>query len=293
MSVVEYAQNLPWLDYAMRALAIALVWVIVWILVRYLGRWITNLDTHFENLHIDPREMKVLDRILDYLFIIVGSVITLSVLGVSELLYSALTAAGVISIIIGFAVKDVAANFISGIFILLDQPFVSGDFVEIGSYKGTVTKISLRSTQITTPDGPVVSIPNSKMATEPTTNYSVAAVRRIEISVSVPKETDLNQALQVLHDVAESESNLADEPGITLLVNNIGEYAVDLLLRCHAPKDAWEQAQSDLRQSIVAEFQRRGLELAVPVSKNIYPAPSRTGVATPAASAQADKKHSQ
>lgn len=269
MTFIDYVKTLPWAAYAMRAVAIFVVWVIVWILVRYLSRWITNLDEKIEGFDIDPREMKVLDRVLDYLTIVVGAIITFALLGVSELLYSALTAAGVISIIIGFAVKDVAANFISGIFILLDQPFVSGDFVEIGSYSGTVRKVSLRSTQIVTMEGPVVTIPNSKMATEPTINYSVAEIRMIDIGVSVPKDSDLVQAVQALHDVAQSESRLEADKDITIFVQDIGEYAVDLLLRCYTPASVWLQAQSDLRQHVVEEFQRRGLELAVPVYKNL------------------------
>jgi small conductance mechanosensitive channel len=271
VSLIETLQTLPWGSYVTHAVAIVLIWVVVWILVRYLGRWISNLDERIESFDIDPREMKILDRVFDYIAIATGIIITLSILGVTGLLYSALTAAGVISIIIGLAVKDVAANFISGIFILLDQPFVSGDFVEIGSYSGTVQKVSLRSTEIITLDGPVVTIPNSKMATEPLINYSVASVRRITVTVSVPKDSDVGQAIHVVHDTVQSESRLEAEGDITILVEDIGEYAVDLLLICYASSDSWLQIQSDLHQRIVEEFQRRGLELAVPVRKNLYP----------------------
>jgi small-conductance mechanosensitive channel len=271
MPLIEYLQGLPWAIYATRALTILVVWVLVWILVRYLSRWITGLDEKLDSFDIDSREMKVWDRVLDYLAIIIGAIITFSVLGVSEVLYSALTAAGVIGIVIGFAVKDIAANFISGIFILLDQPFVSGDFVEIGSFSGTVSKISLRCTQIVTFEGPVVNIPNNKMATEPTINYTVAVMRLVEIKVSVPKGSDLDMSIQVLRDVAETESRRVPDKDITILVADIGEYAVDLLLRCFAPNDVWLQVRSDLRRRIVEEFQQQGLELAVPVQKTLYP----------------------
>lgn len=269
MSFVEYLQNLPWLTYGTRALAILVVWVMVWILVRYLSHWITHLDENFTHVDIDPREMKVIDRALDYIMVIIGAVITFSILGVSEFLYSALTAAGVISIIIGFAVKDVAANFISGIFILIDQPFVVGDFIQIGGYSGTVRKIALRSTQLVTFQGPVVTIPNSNMATEATVNYSIAATRLVEIKVSVPKDGDLGEAIQLLRDVGQSESRFEADKDITLLVDDIAEYAVDLLLRGFTSSDQWLAVQSDLRRRIVDEFQQRGLELAVPVRKTL------------------------
>jgi len=267
--LAEYLRTLPWAVYITRALVILLVWGVVWILVRYLSRWIAGLDERVEGFDIDPREMRVLDRVLDYLVIAIGAVVTLSLLGVTEILYGALTAAGVISVIIGFAVKDVAANFISGLFILLDQPFISGDFVEIGSYSGTVRKVSLRSTEIVTLDGPVVTIPNSKMATDPTVNYSVASVRRIVIKLSVPSDSDLRRAVQILRDLAQEEERLQSDKGITIQVDDLREYAVDLSLICYAPKEVWLQVRSDLRQRIVEEFQRQGLELAVPVRKNL------------------------
>ena len=283
MPFIENVQNIPWLSYATRALAIVLVWTVVWILTRYLSRWIDRLDEHVIKIDIDSRELKALDRLLDYIIITIGFIITLAVLGLSKLFYSALATAGVVSIIVGFAAKDVAANFISGIFILLDQPFVSGDLVEIGNYRGTVRKISLRTTEIVTPEGPVVTIPNSKMATEPTVNYSVAAIRLVEVKVSVPKDRDLGQAIQVLRDVAQSESRLEADEDITILVADIGEYGVDLLLRCFTPNDAWLQVRSDLRRCIVEEFQRRGLELAVPVQKSLYADPAAAADLSPEA----------
>lgn len=271
MSFIEYLQALPWQTYVVRLIALILVWIVVWVLVRNLSRWVLALDDHIDSFDIDEREMRVLDRVLDYTVILIGTIITFSLLGVSEILYSALTAAGVMSIIIGFAVKDVAANFISGIFILLDQPFVSGDFIEIGNYSGTVRRVSLRSTEIVTLDGPVVAIPNSNMATEPTINYTVARERLISIKVAVPNDSDVGRTIQVLDGIAKSEDRLDAEKGVTILVDDIGEYAIDLILRCYASNDVWVQVESDLRQRIVEEFQHQGLELAVPVRKNLYP----------------------
>jgi len=271
MAFIQDVQNLPWADYGLHAIAVALVWVLVWLLTRYLSRVVDNLDERLPGIDIDEREMKALDRLLDYVVITVGAITTLAILGLTGLFFSALTAAGIVTIIVAFAVKDVAANFISGIFILLDQPFVSGDFIEIGNYSGTVRKISLRSTEIVTFEGPVVTIPNSKMATDPTVNYSIAARRLVEIKVTVPQDSDLDSAIQVLRDVAGSESRLQTDQDITILVADIGEYGVDLLLRCFTTKDAWLQVRSDLRRRIVEEFQQRGLELAVPVQKTLYP----------------------
>ncbi|HIC93652.1 MAG TPA: mechanosensitive ion channel [Anaerolineae bacterium] len=156
-----------------RALAVAATWLAVYILVRYLSRWLERLNKAAKGYGIDSGELKLLDMILDYAIIAAGVVVTLSILDLTSLLYSALTAAGVATVMIGFAVKDVAANFVSGLFILLDRPFVVGDRIKVKEHMGRVERISLRSTRIITSEGEVVTIPNSLLATNPIVNYSV------------------------------------------------------------------------------------------------------------------------
>ena len=156
-----------------RILAVAATWVAVYILVRYLSRWLERLNKTAKGFGIDSGELKLLDTILDYAIIAAGVLVTLSILNLTSLLYSALTAAGVATVMLSFAVKDVAANFVSGLFILLDRPFVVGDRIKVKEHMGRVERISLRSTRIVTSEGEVVTIPNSLLATNPIVNYSV------------------------------------------------------------------------------------------------------------------------
>jgi len=156
-----------------RILAVAATWLAVYILVRYLSRWLGRLGKLATGIGINSREFKVLDTILDYAIIAAGVLVTLSILNLTSYLHSMLAAAGVATVIISFAVKDVAANFVSGLFVLLDRPFVVGDRIEVKGYEGRVERISLRSTRIVTSEGEVVTIPNSLLATNPIVNYSV------------------------------------------------------------------------------------------------------------------------
>jgi small conductance mechanosensitive channel len=171
---------------------------------------------------------------------------------------------------VGFAVKDVAANFISGIFILIDQPFVVGDAIEISDYTGAVTEISLRSTEIATWDGPVVTIPNSTMATTPVVNYSVNPTRRVDVTFSIAYEEDVDNALDAVRTVIEAEARRDQDKGVTVYVSDVREYAIDIRAFFHVPNDEWFSVFMDIRPKILAEFRQRGVELAVPVHKNVY-----------------------
>ena len=255
-------------EYGWRILGLVITWVIVWLLVRYLSRVLERLDKRIKGVDIDTRDMETLDKLLDYLVITIGILVTIAIVNLKDVLYSVLTAAGVVTIAIGFAVRDVAANFISGIFILLDQPFVRGDSVKIGDFSGTVQRISLRSTEIATFDGPVVSMPNSTVATTPIVNYSTNEERRVNLTVAISQETDLRAAIETLRELAEGEERRVPEKDISLYVSDVSDGAIALTVMFYTPAASWFATTNDLRRSIVEEFERRGLELAMPVYKS-------------------------
>lgn len=252
-----------------RILGLIVVWIIVWVLVRYLSRWLERLDEGIKHFDVSSRDMRTLDRLLDYSIILIGATASLAILGWTSLLYSALTAAGVFSVIIGFAIKDVAANFVSGVFILIDQPFAPGDSIEVGSYSGTVKSISLRATTLVSVDGPLVYIPNSVLAAQPTTNYSVARVRRINFTVSIASDADIQQALESVKGVLASAEGLLAEQPQSVLVDNVRDHAVDIGVICYAPNDTWLALASAMKQQVVNALQQSEIELAVPIHKTV------------------------
>jgi small conductance mechanosensitive channel len=172
---------------------------------------------------------------------------------------------------IGFAVQDIAANFIAGILLLIDRPFVVGDVVQIKSYAGTVNKISLRSTEIITFDGPVVTIPNNTLSVEPSTNLTLSSDRRILFTVSVLPASDLNLVVRTIQDVLSAESRLLKEKSPSITVVAIRDYAVDLQVIAYTTNAELYTTQSDLQKEIIAAFANEGIDLAVPLRMNVQP----------------------
>ncbi len=254
-----------------RTIALAVVWTAAWILVRYFSQWIKAAEEQIDGIEISPRDLKTLDRMLDYVFITVAAIISMAILEITPLLYSALTAAGIIGVVIAFAVKDVASNLISGILIMIDRPFVVGDTIKIKDYSGTVQRISLRSTELVTFDGPIVTIPNSAVATEATTNYTLSNHRRVLFTVSVLYTTDLSFAIDTIQSVLEAEERLLPEKPPSILIGEIRDSAVDIQVIAYTRKEDIVAAQSDLKREIVASFARQGIDLAVPLHMNLGP----------------------
>lgn len=262
----------PWLvigAIGSRLIALVLVWLFVWLLVRYLGFWIRVVDERVFAIELDARDVTTLERLLAIAIILVAMIVTLAILGLTSLLYSALTAAGVFGIAIGFATKDIAANFISGIIILIDRPFVVGDAIQVGNIAGSVAKISLRSTELVAWDGTSVHIPNSMIATQATTNYSVAAYRRILFLVSVLSTVDLNRAIKVIQDTLDAEPRLLADRPPSIYVNEIRDYVVDLQVIAYTSSGNLFDVQSDLQKAITTAFTSQGINLAVPIRVNV------------------------
>jgi len=224
-----------------------------------------------ESDRMTPRDVRTLDKLLDYLFIAVGIIVTLAILGLTNLLYSALTAAGVVGIMIGFAVKDVASNFISGIFILIDQPFTVRDAIKVGDHSGTVTDVALRTTTILTFDGTIVTIPNSNIATTPVVNYSIEKERRINMMVSVSSASDINLAMDAIREIIGADERISKERAPIIYIANLQDGAIDIQVFCYVDVSNLIAAQSDLRAQIVGEFRDRDILLAVPIRMNLTP----------------------
>jgi small-conductance mechanosensitive channel len=265
-------QSIDWAGISLRGVALLVTWLLVWLLVRYVGRWLTRFFDRVADQTMDRTGLQVMRSLFNAAIVAVGLLITLALLGLTSLVASMLTAAGVAGIIIGFAVKDVAANMISGMLLLADRPFSLGDNVSAGSVQGTVEKIALRSTRIRSVDGPVVTVPNSVIAANAITNFTVNPSRRFETIWTLPLDADAEAARQILLQVAAAEPRLTPDVLPLVLVGDIRNGSYDLRLICQAPNAVWGQVQSDMKQALVAYARQRDLPAGLP-AQLVYTGP--------------------
>lgn len=141
-----------------------------------------------------------------------------------------LTGLGIVGFTIGFALQDVSKNFIAGILILIQQPFDLGDAIQVSGFTGTVLAIDLRATELHTYDGEVVFIPNGEIFTNPITNYSRAARRRVNLNAGVAYESDLEKVRSVALKAIAQIPGLLIDPEPSLKFQAFGSSTVDLTI---------------------------------------------------------------
>lgn len=130
--------------------------------------------------------------------VILGLFTALEILDLDKTVTSLLAGAGILGLALGFAFKDIASNYMSGILMAIQQPFKAGDIIETSEYFGTVQSLDLRTTNLETFDGQFVMIPNNKVFTEALTNYTVLGRRRIDLLVGISYAEHLDQVKNIV-----------------------------------------------------------------------------------------------
>jgi len=181
---------------------------------------------------------------------------------------------GVAGITIGFALQDVAKNFIAGLLLLIQQPFEIGDNIEVVSYGGTVLEISLRSTTLRTWDGRHVIIPNAEVYLNPIINFSAAPRRRIEFTVGVAPDSDLSKVTRVaLKTLTENVAGILQEPAPQIVFSNFGDFTIDFT--AYYWIDTGEagvlKAKNEGVMAIKRAFEQEKIEMPFPTYVTITP----------------------
>lgn len=145
-------------------------------------------------------------------------------------LTSWLASAGVMGIAVGFAAKDTLANFISGVFILMDAPYKVGQYITIdGDTRGVVTEIGMRSTRLLTRDNVEVTVPNAVIGNAKIVNESSGPSPRMRVRVgtSVAYGSDVDQVREILLECAKGIPHTSEDQAPVVRFIAMGESSLD------------------------------------------------------------------
>lgn len=199
---------------------------------------------------------------LNYVLIGVGSLTALSMMGVQwdKLQW----VAGGLSVGIGFGMKEILSNFVSGIIILFERPVRIGDTVTIGSFSGTVSRIRIRATTLTDFDRKEVIIPNQQLMTERLINWSLSdTITRVIVRVGVAYGSDLELTRTLLMQAAMENSRVLKDPEPIVFFLTFGASTLDHELRFFVSElGDRNPAIDELNRKIDALFRENGIEIA-------------------------------
>ena len=160
---------------------------------------------------------------------VAGMVVALGVWGID--FATMLGALGLTSVAIGFSLKDVLSNYISGVILLSARPFHIGDQVVIEGYEGTITQVQLRTTTLKTYDGRMIYIPNQEVFQASITNNTASKYLRSSVIVGIDYEANIAEARQVIVEAIASLKEVQPDPLPEVLVRELAASTVNLEVR--------------------------------------------------------------
>ena len=207
--------------------------------------------------------LPLIRKVLMVTLLVMVTLVALSSLGVN--IGPLLAGAGVIGIAVGFGAQTLVRDIVSGIFFLLDDAFRVGEYIEVGSLRGTVEAISVRSLRLRHHRGPVHTVPFGEMTS--LTNHSRDWVI-MKLEFRVPFDTDLKLVKKLVKKVGD-ELNDHEEVGPSILeplksqgVRRMEEFNMVVGVKFMTkPGEQW-QMRKEVFQRVRDAFDHNGIRLA-------------------------------
>ena len=160
--------------------------------------------------------------------------------GVKESSVAALL--GTAGVTIGLALQGGLENLAGGVMLLLFKPFQVGDYIiqdQSGGTEGTVYKIEMFYTTLTTVDNKHVIIPNGRLSNSTIINVTAQALRKLEIKVGISYDSDIKKAKKLLYHILQEDPGTKSDKEMQVFVDELGDSAVVLGLRVWVPTEKY------------------------------------------------------
>ena len=226
-----------WLDAAIRAVPNILVALVLIAVVAIVATWVAR----FVQRRVAGRGREDLGRMIAGLLrwaliigaVLLGLTIVLPTLRPGDLI----AGLGVGSVAIGFAFKDILQNWLSGLLILLRQPFEIGDQIVVGGFEGTVERIETRSTILKTYDNQRAVIPNGEVYTSSVLVKTAAPKRRSQYDIGIGYGDGIGEAVDVLTAAIASVEGVESDPAPEALCWDLSASWVTIRMRWWTASD--------------------------------------------------------
>ncbi|MFC7133633.1 MULTISPECIES: mechanosensitive ion channel family protein [Salinibaculum] len=189
-----------------------------------------------------------------------------TVAGFGVVLAAFATLAGALALAVGFAAQDLIANFVAGVFIIQDEPFTVGDWVEWNGNSGVVRDIQLRVTKLDTFDNQLVTVPNSDLASAAVINNVANDQRRVSVDFGIGYEDDIDLAREVIIEEGERIDGVLGDPAPSAPVTSLGDSAVVLSGRIwiETAESSYGAVRAQFVEAVKERLDAEGIDMPYP-----------------------------
>ena len=184
--------------------------------------------------------------------------------GVKESSIAALLASS--GVAIGLALQGGLSNLAGGVIILILRPFSIGDYIIecTDKQEGTVVKIDLFYTTLSTVDNRRITIPNGNLTSASIVNVTARDQRKLEIKVEIAYSADLKKAKGILERLLHEDENILSDQEMQVFVDELGSSGIMLGLRAWVSTDQYWPTKWRLNEEIKLAFDAENIEIPFP-----------------------------
>ena len=182
---------------------------------------------------------------------------TINQLGVATT--SIVAVLGAAGLAVGMALSGTLQNFAGGAMILMFKPFKVGDFIETKGFSGTVKSIQIFVTTLTTLDNKLIIIPNGILSNGSLINYSAQDYRRLEWTVGLNIDVDLEYAKLSIRKLLEDESRVSKDKPILVELDNVSSSVIKLTVRVWVRSSDFKDVYYSVNDSLYKKSKNIGV----------------------------------
>jgi small-conductance mechanosensitive channel len=260
----DFVRSLPLLLFALLVLALS---VGIGLGASHLARWLLRNRIRTRLL------LNVIARTAGVVVFLFGAYIILRVAGLTQLALSVVGGTGLVGLALGIAFRDISENFLASIFLSLQKPFQTGDFIEVAGVQGLVQQLNIRTTVLMTLEGHLLQVPNGAVYKSNIRNYSANWKLRQDFLIGIGYDDDIPLAQELVRKVLDEHPAVLNDPEPWVLVDGLGKSTVNLRIYFwfNGREHNDLKVRSSLIRLITAAFHEHGVTMPDESREVVFP----------------------
>lgn len=205
----------------------------------------------------------VIRRVISLFIMLIGGYIFLTLAGLTKFAVALISGTGVVGLIVGFAFKDIAENFLSSLLLSVQRPFKLGDIIEVSGYLGVVNKMTSRATTLVDFNGDHIQLPNATIYKSTIRNLTANPNMRGTVKIGIGYDADISYAQGLALTKMQDIDAILKEPEPQVLVESLGSSTINLklLFWVDNEKSSKLKVASVIMKKVVEAFTLHGISM--------------------------------
>jgi small conductance mechanosensitive channel len=237
------------------------------ILTLLVGLWIISgvtklVKASMERSKVDPTLIPFMSSLVSWLLKLLLFISVASMVGIATTSFVAVL--GAAGLAVGLALQGSLANFAGGVLVMIFKPYKVGDLIESQGHLGVVKEVQIFNTILISPQSKRIIIPNGATSNGSVVNYTAEGVIRVDLSIGVSYDADIDQTKSVLMDVMTHHDKVMQDPAPFVGVTEMADSSVNFAVRPHCLPEHYWDVYFDINEGMKKALDKNAITIPFP-----------------------------